>query len=198
MKTFEKTPDEELIVEALQHDTDALGELYNRYYKKTFHECLSLVKDRDEAFDLAQESLLRAFDKLKGFRGECSFSTWLYVICHRHCLEVMRKRNKKAVLHVDDVLDEESIPPVDSISESIDRSEVENIMVSLINKLPEAERELLLLKYSEGESIESLRFQLHISASAVKMRLKRSKEKLNQLYILAMTAGLAEALSQLG
>ncbi len=69
------------------------------------------------------------------------------------------------------------------------------MMFSLINNLPEAERKLLLLKYSEGESIESLQEMFQLSASAIKMRLKRSKDKLNELYALASSAGLAAALA---
>lgn len=73
----------------------------------------------------------------------------------------------------------------------------EAMMFSLINNLPEAERKLLLLKYSEGESIESLQEMFQLSASAIKMRLKRSKDKLNELYALASSAGLAAALATL-
>jgi RNA polymerase sigma factor (sigma-70 family) len=198
MKTVEKFKDEELIKKILQDDQDALGELYDRYYKKVFQKCLSLMKDNDEAFDLAQEALMKAFDNLKNFRGESSFSTWLYIIVHRHCLEALRKRNKRLVINAELDSGKEAEYLTDSNTLSQDQSDIENIMFSLINNLPENEKELLLLKYSKGESIDSLHSMYHISSSAVKMRLKRSKEKLNQLYMLATTVGLAEALSQLG
>ena len=198
MKTFEKTTDEELIKGILQQDNDALGELYHRYYKKVFQKCLSIVKDHDEAFDLAQEALLKAFEKLKNFRGESSFSTWLYIITHRYCLEALRKRKKQIVINSNVSSEEEMLNLMEINDDSTDRSEMEKIMFILIDKLPETEKELLLLKYSQGESIDALQSMLHISSSAVKMRLKRSKEKLNQLYLLATSIGLAEALSQLG
>jgi RNA polymerase sigma-70 factor (ECF subfamily) len=198
MKTFEKLRDEELIEKILQHDQDALGELYYRYYKKVFQKCVSLIKDHDEAFDLAQEALMKAFDNLKKFRGDSSFSTWLYIIVHRYCLEALRKRNKRFALNSELGLGEDIEDLIEGNTMSQDQSDTENIMFSLINNLPENERELLLLKYSKGESIDSLHSMYHISSSAVKMRLKRSKKKLNQLYILATTVGLTEALSQLG
>jgi RNA polymerase sigma-70 factor (ECF subfamily) len=198
MKTFEKLKDEELIKKILQHDQDALGELYHRYYKKVFQKCLSLTKDNDEAFDLAQEALLKAFDKLKNFRGESTFSTWLYIIVHRYCLEALRKRNKRCAISFQLGSGEDTEDLIECDNTSQDQSDIENIMFSLINNLPENERELLLLKYSKGESIDTLHSMYHISSSAVKMRLKRSKEKLNQLYMLATTVGLTEALSQLG
>ena len=198
MKTFEKFKDEELIKKILQHDQDALGELYHRYYKKVFQKCLSLIKDNDEAFDLAQEALLKAFDKLKNFRGESTFSTWLYIIVHRYCLEALRKRNRQVAINFQLGSGEDTEYLIECNNISQDQSDMENIMFSLINNLPENERELLLLKYSKGESIDTLHSMYHISSSAVKMRLKRSKEKLNQLYMLATTVGLTEALSQLG
>jgi len=198
MKTFEKFKDEELIKKILQHDQDALGELYHRYYKKVFQKCLSLIKDNDEAFDLAQEALLKAFDKLKNFRGESTFSTWLYIIVHRSCLEALRKRNRQVAINFQLGSGEDTEYLIECNNISQDQSDMENIMFSLINNLPENERELLLLKYSKGESIDTLHSMYHISSSAVKMRLKRSKEKLNQLYMLATTVGLTEALSQLG
>lgn len=193
MKHFEKASDGELIKSILQNDSGALSELYNRYYKKVFQKCQSMVKDPDEAFDLAQEALIKAFDNLKNFRGDSSFSTWLYIIAHRHCLESLRRSNKKIVKNLDYTLEDSVKPSVETDQDSMDRYEMENIMVSLINSLPADEKELLLLKYSKGESIESLQHLFHLSASAIKMRLKRSKEKLNQLYLEVLSVGLPEA-----
>ncbi len=197
MKNFEKHTDEELIKEVLNSDHDAQGELYSRYYKKVLQKCLSIVKDHDEAFDLAQEAIMKAFDKLASFRGESSFSTWLYIITHRYCLEALRKRSKRVVVNSDSALEGAASHLSETSDNLNDRNEMENIMFTLINKLPETEKELLVMKYSKGESIDSLQAMYHISSSAVKMRLKRSKEKLNQLYMVATSIGLAEALSQL-
>jgi RNA polymerase sigma-70 factor (ECF subfamily) len=196
MKTEVRKSDEELITAILANDTDALGELYNRYYKKVFQKCLSLVKDPDEAFDLAQEALLKAFDHLKNFRKDSSFSTWLYIIAHRHCLLALRKKNKNGVQSTE-ALDEEADRLAENSDEVERRIESETIMFSLITQLPEADKELLFLKYREGESIESLQEKLQLSTSAIKMRLKRSKEKLNNVYVVALSVGLAEALAML-
>lgn len=198
MKKFKHATDEELIAGILQDDQHAMGELYNRYYRKVFRKCLSLIKDPDEAFDLAQEALMKAFDNLKSFRGESSFSTWLYIITHRYCLGVLRKKNKMIVKTSSVNFEgDESRDLIIAAGEAVDLDEQEYIMFCLINKLPESEKELLMLKYSQGESILALQSQLHLSSSAIKMRLKRTREKLNQLYILASTIGLAEALAQL-
>lgn len=193
MKQLDNLTDEQLVRQAiLENDPDALGNLYNRYYKRVFQKCLSIVKDPDMAFDLAEEAILKAFDNLKGFKGQSSFSTWLYVITHRHCITSITRKNKQAKALITMDKDRET-----HTTDSLAQEDQEAMMFSLINNLPEAERKLLLLKYSEGESIESLQEMFQLSASAIKMRLKRSKDKLNELYALASSAGLAAALATL-
>lgn len=191
--------DEALVNAIRQNDREALGELYNRYYKKVFNKCYSFTKKQEEAFDLAQESLMKAFDNIHSFKGESSFSTWLYTITHRHCLAAIKKNGRFQFhpLEENAVSDEDQNEQVPVSEETNDRAEQELIMYSLINALPEKEKTLLNLKYLQGESIENLQSQLHISGSAVKMRLKRSREKLNALYALALTYGLEQVLGQI-
>ena len=195
MNNFEKSSDTELIALILKDDAKALGELYSRYYQKVFQKCLTMMKDEDLAFDLAEESLMKAFDNLKGFRGGSSFSTWLYTITHRHCLEALRKQSRTNIQSSSEL--EESREPAADFFENSELEEREATMFALINALPEEERNLLLLKYTQGETIESLQKSLEVSSSAIKMRLMRTKEKLNQLYALASIIGLQAVLTQL-
>ena len=196
MKSILKnSSDNQLISFIHKGNREAFGELYNRYYKKVFRKCLSFTRDPDEAFDLAQEALMKAFDKLYTFRGDSSFSTWLFTITQRHCLAAWKKESKKVSV----AYSEGEHFPVDfhGIEGMHDRIEQETIMFSLLHALPEPERQLLTMKYKDGESIENLQNILDLSASAVKMRLKRSKERLNLLYALALTYGLDQVLTQI-
>ena len=193
------TTDQALVAAICGNDRAALGLLYDRYYKRVFNKCYSFTKDEGEAFDLAQEALLKAFDHIQSFKGESSFSTWLYTITHRHCLAALKKngRFKFQTLQENETLEDFSSNAVLSPDDAPDRAEKELIMYSLINALPEKEKRLLNAKYLEGESIENLQQQLHLSGSAVKMRLKRTREKLNMLYAMALTYGLEQVLSQI-
>lgn len=195
MKTIENVTDAQLIVRIQNHDNQALGQLYSRYFGKVYQKCLAMIKDQDTAFDLAEESLIKAFENLKGFRGQASFSTWLYTITHRHCLEALRKQKKNMTDSADEL--SESDQPTADIAESIESEEQHAIMLALVNALPKPERELLMAKYTQGESIEKLQESYAVSPSAIKMRLMRTKEKLNQLYALASVIGLQAVLSQL-
>lgn len=191
----QQATDLQLVARILEHDAVALGALYRRYFDKVYRKCLMMVKDKDAAFDLAEESLIKAFDNLHGFRGQASFSTWLYTITHRHCLEAIRKQKKTVI---DKSIDPHSSedPGVVSV-DGLETEEQHTIMMALVNALPNDERELLIKKYTEGESIDKLRDSYALSSSAVKMRLLRTKEKLNQLYALASVIGLPAVLSQI-
>jgi RNA polymerase sigma-70 factor (ECF subfamily) len=184
--------DDQLIVFIRGGNRDAFGELYHRYYKKVFHRCLGFTKDPDEAFDLAQEALMKAFDKLHTFRGDSAFSTWLFTITTHHCLASWKKGSKQPLPRKDpqhfDLIEGEDLG---------DRLEQETIMFKLLNTLPAPELHLLTLKYKEGVSIENLQSTFELSSSAIKMRLKRSKEKLNVLYGLALTYGVEQVLAQI-
>ena len=195
MKTEEKSTDQELINRILAGHSAAYGELYNRYYKRVYHKCLSLVRDHELAFDLAEEAILKALNNLKNFRGDAAFGTWLYVIAHRHCLEFFRKQSKHARIITLLTTNEETMIANADADEAETDSDMERIMMSLIDRLPENEKQLLLLKYAKGESIETLQRIFHLSASAVKMRLKRTKEHLQELYLIATTSGLQQAIA---
>jgi RNA polymerase sigma factor (sigma-70 family) len=197
MKTLSQLSDEQLITAILQDDKNALGELYNRYFKKVYQKCLSVLKEEDIAFDVAQDSIMKAFDKLDSFKGNAQFSTWLYIIIHRDCLAYLRKKNKTNVLSLEENVyeDDEEKSASFAISHEYEEAEQEKIMFALIDHLPAEEKSLLLLKYQQGKSIEDLQASYHLTSSAIKMRLKRSKDRINELYWVALASGLSTALA---
>ncbi|HEY9049116.1 MAG TPA: RNA polymerase sigma factor [Ohtaekwangia sp.] len=196
MKNFSHFSDEQLISYTLQNDNAALGELYNRYFKKVYQKCLSILKEEDIAFDVAQDSIMKAFDKLDTFKGDAQFSTWLYIIIHRDCLAYLRKKNKTNLVSLEENTgDDENESSSFALMPETDKNDQESIMFALIDHLPQEEKSLLLQKYQQGKSIEDLQADYHLTSSAVKMRLKRSKDKVNQLYWVALASGLSTALA---
>jgi RNA polymerase sigma factor (sigma-70 family) len=177
--------DTELIDLFKQGDHQVFGELYERYYRTVYNRCRQVCKDEEVAFDLSQEVMLKAFDHLNEFRGNSLFKTWIYTIASRHCFSYLHK--VKPGQAVTDQM-------ADSMADEHDDDQ-HSMMLTLINRLPEEEKSLLLRKYETGESIEDLEKELNLSASAIKMRLKRSREKLNMVYSLALTFGLDYAVN---
>ncbi|WP_158860300.1 RNA polymerase sigma factor [Lunatibacter salilacus] len=191
MKSKEEYTDEELVnfinqqhSEINHPDSECLAILYNRYYGKIYNKCISLVKDPSESFDLTEEIFIKIFYNLIHFRGDSSLSTWIYTITQRHCLEFFRKLAKGNTFIMNFELNGNDIPELQEVFEETE--DRETLMMGLINQLSEEERDLLLLKYGQGISIERLQEMFKISASAIKMRLKRSRERLNHLYLKAI------------
>ena len=94
--------DEELI-DAYRHNwgpatlEDAADELFRRHQTRIARWCFRFTHDREQAADLAQEILLRAYRNLDKYRGDCRFSTWLYVIARNLCFTAMQKRASEPV-----------------------------------------------------------------------------------------------------
>jgi len=76
---------------------DAAAELFLRHQTRITRWCYRFTHDRESASDLAQEILLRAFRNLDSYRGECRFSTWLYVIARNLCMSAIQKRSSEPV-----------------------------------------------------------------------------------------------------
>ena len=173
--------DEQLIQFYGAGDNTSLGVLYNRYYKKVFNKCLSFLKTPEEAFDAAQDVLLKSFEKIDLFKGKSSFSTWLYSITNNHCLELLRKKNRVHHIDVDDTWD--------IIDQEYDEEEIEqkerdlNSIRAFVEKLPISDRDLVVFRYEKNYSIKDLQAYFGLTASAVKMRLKRARKKLELLFL---------------
>src|SRR5215469_5033080 len=76
---------------------DAIEELFRRHQMRIERWCWRFTHDRDSAMDLSQEIFMRAFRNLDNYRGECRFSTWLYVIARNLCMTAIQKRSLEPV-----------------------------------------------------------------------------------------------------
>ncbi|MBU0763976.1 MAG: RNA polymerase sigma factor, partial [Bacteroidetes bacterium] len=103
MKTSaaQKISDEHLVAMYRNGDTGILGILYERYSAKVYNKCWTFVKNYDEAYDLAHDIMLRVFEKIDTFRGDATFSTWLYSVTFNHCTEHYRKAKRYSTVDVD-------------------------------------------------------------------------------------------------
>ncbi|WP_338871642.1 RNA polymerase sigma factor [Spirosoma sp. SC4-14] len=175
-----KLADEQLV--RIYQDTstqDSFETLYKRYVDKVYQKCLSITKDSDAAQDYTQDIFIKVFNKLDSFQNRSSFSTWLYSISHHYCLDQLRLGKRLSTETISDETES-------SVSEPDTINSVENRLQALeviMNSLPAEEVKLLRLKHEEGLSIREISQQYQLSESAVKMRLKRTRDKLQELYI---------------
>ena len=177
---YKSLPDDELINLILREGETALFEiLYNRYYGKVRDKAYGLLRNRRQAEEFATDILARAFEKLGGFRGKSTFSTWLYTITYNYCIDYLREKKK---LHypewnrqneLPEIIDETWDDPVDIDQERL---------AQILEMIHPEEKALLLMKYQENASVKEIGEALRISESAVKMRLKRARARVVFFY----------------
>ena len=179
-KTIHSKEEEDLIAAAVLGDCSSLSELYKRYIPKVVFRCLSFVKDKATADDLAQDVLLKAIEKLPTYHEQSSFSTWLYAIATNHCLEHLRKERQHMNVPLEKGMDVSTDEPERESKLQLDL--LENKLSQFLKQLSSEDRSLLISKYCHNKSIHELQKIHQLSPSAIKMRLKRAKEKLIQLF----------------
>jgi len=137
--------DEEIVQQIVSGNKPELfSVLYSRFQQKVFDKCYGLVKDRLLAQELSQEIFTKAFEKLDKFRGESSFSSWLYVITYNHSIEFLRRKRK---LHYPEWNNSHEISEIVEESEKEFATVKYNRMLQIFDKIHPEEKALLLMKY---------------------------------------------------
>jgi RNA polymerase sigma-70 factor (ECF subfamily) len=201
------TEDLTLVERVKSGDQRAFRVLVERYQKKIYAVALGMVKDKEEAMDIAQEAFVKVYKYLDHFKGDSSFYTWVYRITANLCIDAIRKRG---AMRGDPVEFDESI--AQDISEanlgalgsrlgtnpqkSALRRELAEKIQEALQQVPEKHREILLLREVEGMSYEDLSRTLNIPKGTVMSRLFHARTKVQK--ILSEYLELDEAKSGIG
>lgn len=150
--------------------------LYNRYATKIFSKCISLLKDEALAKDATQEIFTKIFLNLSRFGEKSKFSTWVYSITYNYCIDYIRKMKKQDIFSdemekVSDVIDDG--PEFD---EELLQLEVRQLR-EILDEIPIGDKTILLMKYQDDMSIKEIADILDKTESAIKMQIKRAKER---------------------
>ncbi len=175
--------DEELVRLYIETQQNAYFErLYERYCDKVYRKCLSFTKDPVRAEDLTHDIFLKLVVKLSGFKQHSTFSTWLYSITYNFCTDHVRSPQRRAELFMDEGWERLDVGNDDDGLAELAEMEAQQMQRALGQLAPD-EQTLLLLKYQDDVSIRDIAALQDLTESAVKMRLKRSRDKLRKYYL---------------
>jgi RNA polymerase sigma-70 factor (ECF subfamily) len=153
----------------------AFGLLLERYERRLYRLCLSLLREPAQAEDAAQESFVRIWKALPNYDGRAALSTWIYAITRNRCLSAMQRRREEESLSEPEVAAAaESAAPQDATGAD-DRGE---LLRELVEALPERYRRALTLFYYEERSVPEVAAMLGIPEGTVKTQLFRARETL--------------------
>src|SRR5512142_598685 len=178
-------------------DAEAFRALVVRYQRKVYAVALGIVKDPDLAWDVAQDSFVRAHQHLADFKGDSAFSTWLLRIATHLAIDAIRKERTSAKEDIDEVNEASLEGGGEGIlatalgndpQESALRHELMEHIQDALAQLPEKHRTILVLREVEGLSYEELAERLAIHKGTVMSRLFHARKKMQAL--LRRYAGL--------
>tara|TARA_R100001369_G_scaffold6227_1_gene16776 strand:- start:49 stop:633 length:585 start_codon:yes stop_codon:yes gene_type:complete len=171
--------DDQKLIDAINKgDTKAYAQLVNRYKDLVYTLAIRMVRNREEAEEVAQDTFIKVFKSLDKFKGDSKFSTWIYKVTYNTCLDRIKK-NKK---HLNDVvIDDFTFNKLETIDNALDnliKEEKNRLIKNCINKLPEDSSALITLFYFEDLSLEEISKIINIEANTVKVKLFRARKKL--------------------
>ncbi len=163
-----------------QGDHAAYSTLVRRYQDRLYRFILRMVGSRDEALELTQDVLIKAFQALPGWRPEAEFRTWLFRIAANAATDALRRRQVVEFVELDEDYD---VPGGGANPEAqLAAKQQLRALDAALNRLPPDHREILLLREVEDMSYGEIGAALGITEGTVKSRLARAREALIDHY----------------
>lgn len=147
-----------------------------RYRDRVFRLCFSMLKNRAEAEDVAQEVFMRIWRALPGFANQSALSTWIYAITRNACLSQLRKKRVHLSLDEPDSWQQTQAPTTEMPAD-----EAVTSVTQLLDQLPERYRQAVTLFYMEDKSYEQTAASLELPLGTVKALLHRARKRLIDL-----------------
>lgn len=169
--------DQQIVEKILKGQGELYEEIIRRYKNGVYSLCLRMIRNNEDAKDLAQDAFFKAYQNLAKYNPEYKFSAWIFKVASNICVDYLRK-TKAQTLPYDDKI---SMPHDTASAEDIyihnnNRRQIEKA----IQELPEEYRVLVVLYHKEGLSYEQMCQMLKLPMSKVKNRLHRARNKLKE------------------
>lgn len=176
---MDKDADQLYIDKVLKGDANAFAFLIDKYKNMTYTLAMKIVKNHEDAEEVAQDSFLKAYQKMDTFQGKSKFSTWLYTIVYRNAITKVRKKRVETSGIDDYVINNHSDDLEFPQMEALKNGEQQKYVRQAINNLPEKDGFLITLYYMNENTIEEIQQITDLTLSNIKVKLFRARKKLN-------------------
>jgi RNA polymerase sigma-70 factor (ECF subfamily) len=167
--------DEELVAKSIRGDADSFNELVVRWERPIYALAYRTIGREEDARDVCQETFLRAFRALPGFRGQAKFSSWLYRIALNLCRDWIRRERRAPVVQPPEDVDliemAAAAEPSESIEDLVARKDLSRMVERAMALLPEEQRTAIVLKEYHGLTFQEIAELVGCPLSTVKTRL---------------------------
>ena len=180
--------DSQVVLKIRDGDTGAYRILVEQYQSRIYSMVLGMVKDEEHAWDITQDSLIKAFKKLDSFRIDSSFYTWLYRIASNSAIDYLRKAKRRRTEEFDDGVGAKDqagmIDPMYSTTspaKDLERSQLKDRIFEAMQHISPEQRQIVLLREVEGYSYKEISDTMDIPEGTVMSRLFYARRKLQEL-----------------
>jgi RNA polymerase sigma-70 factor (ECF subfamily) len=167
--------DEELVARSRGGDLDSFNQLVLRWERPIYALAYRVIGREEDARDVAQETFLRAFRALGGFKGQAKFSSWLYRITLNLCRDWIRRERRTPIAQAPEGVDLVDLAgeatPAESIEDLVSRKQLSEAVAKAMALLPEEQRTAIILKEYHGLTFQEIADLLDCPLSTVKTRL---------------------------
>lgn len=185
LKVENRYADEAILVKRVQaRDEMAFREIVERYQAKVYSIIFGILRNRNDAEDIAQQVFAKVYFSINNFDSRSSLLTWIYKITVNECYDYLRKKRVRKLVYESDFSEEDSrkMENSESVSDhqpAVDQSLARrDLAIKLLEKLSEEDRQLILLKEVEGHSVEELAERTGLNENTIKVKLFRARQKL--------------------
>lgn len=178
--------EEALVQRARQGDPDAFEQLMRDNQNRIYTLALRMAGNPEDAMDLSQEAMIRAWKGLKDFRGGSSFSTWVYRLTSNVCLDFLRREKRRQGVEGGPSLDDEEAPlpqPADHSGDPhalLEQKELRHTVEQSLQELPPHHRQVLVMRELSGMSYQEIGQALELDPGTVKSRIARARQALKK------------------
>ncbi|AXT56134.1 RNA polymerase sigma factor [Aquimarina sp. AD1] len=170
--------DQYYIKQVLEGDVNAFSTLVERYQNLVYTVIYRIVRNKEEAEEIAQDTFIKAYKSLSNYRGEAKFSTWLYTIAYRKSLDAIKTKKRFVATELIEEISEGEVTNVNDALSYLQDKERKQIISDSILKLPEEEAVIVTLYYFEEKSVKEIKAIVGITENNIKIKLYRSRKKL--------------------
>lgn len=180
---YRHSEEAELVQRVQAKDEIAFREIVDRYQSKVFSIIYGILRNHNDAEDIAQQVFAKIYFSIGNFDFRSSLLTWIYKITVNECYDYLRKKKVRKLVYESDFSEEDSLRMENSEQHAekapIDRALAQrDLVVKLLSKVSEEDRNLMMLKEVEGHSVEELAEMTGMNENTIKVKLFRARQKL--------------------
>ena len=162
----------------------AFREIVERHQAKVFSIIYGILRNRNDAEDIAQQVFAKVYFSIRNFDFRSSLLTWIYKITVNECYDYLRKKRVRKLVYESDFSEEDakrmeaSEPAIDGATPIDTRIAQRELILKLLDRVSAEERSLILMKEVEGHSVEELAEMTGLNENTIKVKLFRTRQKL--------------------